>query len=153
MLVGGGVVGWSSAAFPAACPSSSFRYHHLHPLPFSSCLLPVLQGSKTMSYNSSRRIIPRSWLRDWNPQLPSSSHMALSFFHCGTAYHLKTAPPWHAALASICHTGLVRVWCLSVLLTLCLFSSLSSLSLSQFSLKCPPSISLQSSWGVTFRRV
>lgn len=82
---GRGIVGWSSAAFPAACPSSSFRYHHLHPLPFSSSLLPVLQGSKTMSYNSSRRIIPRSWLRDWNPQLPSSSHMALSFFslwHC-----------------------------------------------------------------------
>lgn len=31
-----------------------------------------LAGQKTMSYNSGRRIIPRSWLRDWNshPPLP-----------------------------------------------------------------------------------
>lgn len=38
----------------------------------------VLQAGKTKSYNGGWRIIPRSWLRDWNPQPFSSSHMALS---------------------------------------------------------------------------
>lgn len=72
--------GFISADFPAARPSSFNLLHLFSRFLFAlpSFLKIVLQGSKTMSYNSGRRIISRSWLHDWNPQPLSSSHMALS---------------------------------------------------------------------------
>ncbi|CAB1427831.1 unnamed protein product [Pleuronectes platessa] len=68
------------------------------------------RGSKAMSYNSSRRIIPGSWLRDWNSR-PTlfQPYGIINFVYCGRACHLKTVPPWHAALPSICQRLLVEV--------------------------------------------
>lgn len=125
--------------FPAACPSS-FHLLHLLPLP-SSRLLPVLQGNKTMSHNSFRRIISRSWLCDWNLLPHFSSHMAISICSLwqGPVTLRLRLPGMPPQLASVREDQ----WGfnVSVLLTLSLFHP-SSLPLLFLSSTFPPQITL-----------
>ena len=73
---GGGSSVWPFLQHAPPPRSTSSIFFPLPPFPL--LFFQSYRAVKTMSYNSGRRIIPRSRLRDWNPQPLSFGHMALS---------------------------------------------------------------------------
>ena len=103
------------AAYPSSFPiSSTFSLIPVPPL-CPPPLLPVLPGAgKPCPTTAAGGLFLLSWLRDWNSQ----PYGIINFVYCGRACHLKTVPPWHAALPSICQRLLVGVYCLCLTYTL-----------------------------------